>query len=181
MLEKINKFLQSQSVKCFEVFTLLGVVQCWTTWCVMIPLWAALRTLEEQTHCVSTLCDEQFRHLLLWMIANLSFFIQSYYLQKSSLLAQTEGSPPISHDFLAVFMLIILSSSFHLLKYLVMTTEYQIQICSFPKHQTFTSNLIYTAFYTFQDTHRYISSHAHSVPGLSRKNRYYRHWIFKNT
>lgn len=54
MLEKINKCLQSQSVKCFALFALLGVVQCWTTWCVMIPLWTALRTRREQTHCVFT-------------------------------------------------------------------------------------------------------------------------------
>lgn len=127
MLEKINKFLQSQSVKCFELFLegspMVNYIVCKDSF-VSCPQ----NSVRTNHYLCLLLCEEGCRHSLLWMMANLSFFIQSYYLQKSSLLAQTQAYSPLSHDFLPVFVVIIFSPFFHLLKHPVVMTKSHIQI-----------------------------------------------------
>lgn len=101
------------------------------------------------------------------MITNLSFFTQSYYFQKSSFLAQTEAYLPLSHDYLTLFTVTIFSLSFHLPGYddKISHTDLVVSL-NIPSY--YTSNLIYIAFYTFQDISNVIWSS--KCPGVIEKD-----------
>lgn len=124
---------------------------------------------ERMNTCVSLLY-EGFRHSFFWMIANLSFFTQSYYLQKFHFPAQTEAYSPLSHDYLTLFIVVF---------FFLILSSMQLPSCEYKILHTglaVSPNIINFILYTQTSVHciLYFSRHPtsfdpHGAPGLLRK------------
>lgn len=137
---------------------------------------------ERTNTCVSLLCDEGFRHSFFWMIANLSFFTQSYYLQKFHFPAQTEAYSPLSNDYLTLFIVIVFFLIFSSMQlpsrdYNILHTDLAVSknIVNFI---LYTQTNVYCILYFSRHT---TSSDPHGAPGLLRKGRCYCHCTCTNT